>query len=109
MLRRHLAARFDWWATLWSLKGAAPAHAPALCLGTSDAFKRATSPAVIRAGAAVSGALLRLDLHPADFEHPRHVQAVEHVLGRAHSRRAVTYDELSAPLAESRARVAPRT
>ena len=108
-LRRHLAERFDWWATLWSLQGAAPAHAPALCLGTSDAFKRATSPALIRAGAAVSGALLRLDLHPADFEHPRHVQAVEHVLGRARSRRAVTYDELSTPLADRRARVAHRT
>ena len=70
------------------------AHAPALCLGTSDAFKRATSPALIRAGAALSGQLLRLDLHPADFDHPRHVRAVERVLQRARERQAVTYDDL---------------
>ena len=94
VLRRHLSERFDWWATIWSLNGAAHAHAPALCLGTSDAFKRATSPSLIRAGALVSGSLLRLDLHPADFDHPRHVQAVEHVLDRAQGRLAVTYDDL---------------
>ena len=29
----------------------------------------------MRAGAALSGELLRLDLHPADFDHPRHVLA----------------------------------
>jgi uncharacterized protein len=93
-LRQHLSTRFDWWATLLTLRGAHTAHAPALCLGTSDAFKRATSPALIRAGAALSGQLLRLDLHPADFDHPSHVRAVEHVLQHARERRAVTYDDL---------------
>ena len=33
--------------------------------------------AVVRAGAALSAALLRLDLHPADFDHPRHVAALD--------------------------------
>jgi len=93
-LRSVLAEHFDWWATLLSLKGIASAHAPALCLGTSDAFKRATTPALVRAGAAVSGPLLRLDLQPADFDHPRHVQALERVLINAYGRRAVTYDDL---------------
>jgi predicted deacetylase len=93
-LRSVLAERFDWWATLLGLKGAATARAPALCLGTSGAFKRATSPTFMRAGAALSGPLLRLDLHPADFDHPRHVQAVERVLRQAQGRLAVTYDEL---------------
>ncbi len=93
-LKEHLAQRFDWWATLFSLRGHAHAHAPALVLGTGDAFKRATSPMVVRAGASVSGQLLRLDLHPADFDHPRHVLAVERVLRRAHDRVAVTYDDL---------------
>ena len=45
-------------------------------LGTSSALKRAASPALIRAGAALSGSVLRLDLHPADFDHTRHVLAV---------------------------------
>jgi hypothetical protein len=41
-----------------------------------------------------AGRVLRLDLHPADFEHPRHVLALESVLQRARGRQAVTYDEL---------------
>ena len=56
--------------------------------------KRATTPLFVRAGAAISGELLRLDLHPADFDHPRHVAAVERVLERARDRVAVTYDDL---------------
>jgi hypothetical protein len=36
-----------------------------------------------------------VDVHPADLEHPRHVLALEWVLGRAGRRReAITYDEL---------------
>jgi predicted deacetylase len=93
-LRGHLATRFDWWATLLALRGSARAGAPALTLGTSSSFKRATSPVVVRAGAALSGKVLRLDLHPRDFDHPRHVLAVERVLKRARGRVAVTYDDL---------------
>jgi predicted deacetylase len=93
-LRAHLATRFDWWATLLSLRGDARAGAPALTLGTSSPLKRAASPALVRVGAALSGKVLRLDLHPADFDHPRHVQALERVLKRAHTRVPVTYDDL---------------
>jgi predicted deacetylase len=93
VLREHLGGRFDWWATLLGVHPRS-SHSPALCLGTSSAFKRATSPALLRAGAAMSGRLLRLDLHPADFEHPSHVHAVEAVLRRARRRTAVTYDDL---------------
>ncbi len=70
------------------------ASTPALCFGTTSPLKRAVSPTVVRAGAAVSGRVLRLDLHPADFDHPRHVLAVERVLRRARERAAVTYDDL---------------
>ena len=42
----------------------------------------------------MSGRLLRLDLHPADFDHPRHVLALERVLRNATPRTAVTYDDL---------------
>ena len=48
----------------------------------------------MRAGAALSRQLLRVDLHPADFDHPRHVAAVERVLECARDRLAVTYDDL---------------
>jgi predicted deacetylase len=92
-LREHLDDRFDWWATLFGVRPRT-AVAPALCLGTSTGFRRAASPALLRAAAALSGRLLRLDLHPADFEHPSHVHAVEAVLRRAHRRTAVTYDDL---------------
>lgn len=93
-LREHLAARYDWWATLLSLRGHRRASAPALGFGTRSALKRAASPLLVRTGAAVSGRILRLDLHPSDFDHPRHVLAVERVLKRAQHRIAVTYDDL---------------
>ena len=93
-LRAVLAERFDWWATLLGLHGRAPSRTPALCLGTSGPVKRGTSPLVVRAGARFSRDLLRLDLHPADFDHPRHVEAVERVLHVARDRAAVTYDDL---------------
>jgi predicted deacetylase len=92
-LREHLSGRFDWWATLLGVRPRASLSL-ALSLGTSSSFKRATSPTLLRAGAALSGRLLRLDLHPADFEHPSHVRAVEAVLRRAQRRAAVTYDDL---------------
>lgn len=93
-LRAVLAERFDWWATLLGLHGRPASRSPALCLGTSGPVKRATSPLVVRAGAALSPNLMRLDLHPADFDHRRHVAAVERVLDRAQHRVAVTYDDL---------------
>ena len=49
----------------------------------------------VRASAFASGNLLRLDLHPADFDHPRHVLALESVLAGARHRTPVTYDDLS--------------
>jgi predicted deacetylase len=96
-LRATLATTFDWWAGLGSLHRAdrASTHAPALTLGTSTAFKRWTSPGVVRLGARLSGDLLRLDLHPADLDHTRCVGAVERVLRGARDRSAVTYDELA--------------
>ena len=97
-LRETLAASFDWWASLVRVHVAGrPTVAPALTLGTSSALKRLTSPWLVRAGALGAGSLLRLDLHPADLDHPRHIGAVEGVLKRArrHVREAVTYDDLA--------------
>ena len=58
----------------------------------------------VRIGAALSGSVLRLDLHPADFDHTRHVLALESVLQRARDRTAVTYDDLCSARAGFRSR-----
>jgi hypothetical protein len=64
-------------------------------MGTASPLRRAVSPAMIRAGSLVCGDTMRLDLHPADLRHPRHMLALEWVLQRAGQRRqAITYDEL---------------
>jgi len=95
-LREALATRFEWWAELFTIRDAAarPRWAPACCLGTSTMAKRALSPAFARATAWGAGELLRLDVHPADFDHPRHVRALEAVLARSAGRRSVTYDDV---------------
>src|SRR5262249_10184322 len=70
-LRRELHSGFDWWAGLLGLHRCVGdarrwAAVPALTLGTSSPLKRALSPLAVRAGAALAGRTLRLDLHPAD-------------------------------------------
>jgi uncharacterized protein len=87
VLRRELTIGFDWWATLLRLVGRDRASvAPALSLRRSALG--------VRLGALAAGPLLRLDLHPADFDRPRHVLALESVLARAGGRTPVTYDDL---------------
>jgi predicted deacetylase len=97
-LREELRSGYEWWADLLCVHASrgGDAAVPALTLGTSTCVKRALSPALVRAGALLSGPVLRLDLHPADFRHPRHVWALEAVLRRARRRTAVTYDDLLA-------------
>jgi predicted deacetylase len=95
-LRVTLAERFAWWAGLWRVHTATgPRTSPALCLGTSGPVKRATSPSLVRAGALIAGSTMRLDLHPADLDHPRHVMALERVLKRARRRTSVTLSQLA--------------
>ena len=85
-LRRELADGFDWWATLLGLVGRAGRSAsPALAV---------RAPLTMRAGSRAAGRVLRLDLHPADFDRPRRVHALESVLRAARGRRAMSYDEL---------------
>jgi predicted deacetylase len=98
-LQRVLATRFTWWASfsrLWSDHGQHSAFVPTLTFGTSSALKRAASPLLVRAGGLLAGPLLRLDLHPADLDHPAHIGAVEAVLRSAQRRTPVTYDEVAA-------------
>jgi predicted deacetylase len=102
-LRSELSVKFRWWAELLRVRRAqngtdaarAPLN-PAFSLTGSGPFAHALSPALVRAGALLPTAALRIDLHPADLSHARHMLALEWVLGRngAH-RRAVTYRELA--------------
>ena len=95
-LRAELAGSFDWWASLWRVwNGHRGPLTPALGLGTSGSVKRALSPLVLRAGARLEKRTLRVDLHPADFDHPRHVRALDAVLRRAQRRVPITYDDLA--------------
>ena len=100
-----LPRRFRWWAGLLGVHRPALADAggvertlaPAWKMGTGGVLARALSPAVLRAGGLLCGETLRLDLHPANLQHPRHMLALEWVLSRAERRReAITYDELLA-------------
>jgi uncharacterized protein len=97
ILRRELEETYDWWAGIWGLhrQRAGGTVAPALTLGTSGPVRRVLSPPLVRAGALSPARTIRLDLHPADFDHPRHVLALEWVLRRAHRHAAITYDELA--------------
>ena len=97
-LRQVLADTFDWFADLRCVRSAnrGALAAPALCLGSSTPFKRALSPQLVRAAGARAGAVMRLDIHPADFDLPRHVATLESLLERAARRTVVTYDQLIA-------------
>ncbi|HSD77211.1 MAG TPA: hypothetical protein VLA98_07385, partial [Solirubrobacteraceae bacterium] len=100
-LRDVVAATFDWWASVSRLHRCATApaaspFAPALALDGATPLRRLTAPWLLRAGAAASGDLLRLDLHPSDLDRHRNVAAVEALLRTSAGRRAVTYDDVSA-------------
>ncbi len=102
-LRSALRLRFSWWAELMRVRCAMPSlgrdhsgpFAPAFSLGSRGRLGHVLSPPVVRAGALLPTATLRLDLHPADLRHPRHMMALEWVLQRAGERKAVTYRELA--------------
>jgi predicted deacetylase len=87
-LRRALSTRFRWWASLLGLHGT-----------PERSWRQLTpawSPTSVRAGALLAGRTLRLDLHPAYLDHPRHMLALEWALGHTARRRlAVTCDRLA--------------
>jgi len=104
-LRETLSLRFRWWAGLLRVHTALPAtaggvrepFAPAWSLATAGPLRRFCSPPLLRFGSLLPTGTLRLDLHPADLQHPRHMMALEWVLARSGSKRtAITYEELAA-------------
>jgi predicted deacetylase len=106
-LREALAQRFSWWASLLRVHrastdrnssplGPRPPLAPAFSLATAGTLARLSSPALLRLGALLPTSSLRVDVHPSDLAHSRHMLALEWVLAReGASRTAVTYGELA--------------
>jgi predicted deacetylase len=98
-LRGILAESHEWFADFRAIRAKdGDVHARALCLGSSTVLKRTLSPIVVRAGARTTGEVMRVDIHPQDFDQPSHITTLEKVLqqARAQSRSSVTYDDLSA-------------
>jgi predicted deacetylase len=97
-LRGVLDETFEWFADLRAVRRRSGGNlrSRALCLGSSTPLKRLLSPPLVRAGGRTSGALMRVDVHPADFDLPGHVATLESLLDRANGRDVVTYDELLA-------------
>jgi hypothetical protein len=93
-----LSESFDWFADLRAVRTRSygDVQSRALCLGSSTPLKRALSPSLIRAASRTSGQVMRVDVHPADFDLPGHVATLESLLQRADGRDVVTYDELLA-------------
>ncbi len=93
-LRAALALRFRWWADLLRVhrtrsqaaSEGSGALSPALSLAGSGSFNRVFSPPLLRLGALLPTDTLRLDVHPAYLQHPRHMLALEGVLARAGGR-----------------------
>ncbi len=54
------------------------------------------SPPLVRAASRMRSRVMRVDVHPADFDLPGHVATLESLLHRAAGREIVTYDELLA-------------
>jgi predicted deacetylase len=106
-LRRVLPSRFRWWASLLHLHrtvasgeaGRTQWLAPAWGMSSDSRTRRQLSPWLVRAGSVLCGETLRIELHPSDLQHPRHMLALEWALARsAPARRAITFEELVAPM-----------
>jgi predicted deacetylase len=95
-LRYGLPRSHEWFADLTAvrIRDRDDIQARALCLGASTPFKRAVSPALVRSLSHAPGRAMRVDVHPADFDHRLHMATLEWLLDRARGREAVTYDDL---------------
>jgi predicted deacetylase len=98
-LRATLDQRFSWWAELLRIRTAGEGPAvlsPAWSPASAGPVGRLLSPALIRACSLLPAPALRLDVHPGDLQHPRHMMALESALARSAAGRAsVTYQDLA--------------
>lgn len=80
---QHSRLGVSWWATRWHLHAAGRSFRfPSLGVGASTAVRRAVSPVGARAAAEAYRhvPVVRIDLHPADIEHPELVGASARIL-----------------------------
>jgi predicted deacetylase len=100
-LREALAQRFRWWASLLRVHRAQfPSESspltPAWSFAGAGPVTRVVSPPLLRLGSLLPTRTLRVDLHPGDLAHSRHMLALEWVLAReGRHRTAITYRELA--------------
>jgi predicted deacetylase len=103
-LRETLGTRFRWWASLLRVHRARMIDGtglerepivPAWSFEAGGPFSRLLSPPLVRLGSMLPGSNLRIDLHPVDLRHTRHMLALEWVLSRSEGRAPVTYAQLA--------------
>jgi hypothetical protein len=97
-LREHLEREFDWYADIMRVfcRDGGARTAPAYCLGTSGFVRRPLSPLAARGLSALTRSLVRIDVHPEDFDHRTHKRALDAVLARSEELPTVVYDDLVA-------------
>lgn len=90
-----LADRFDWVGERRRVRSPGQSlRSPVLSLGAASQRQRLLSVAITTARVPFCGSLMRLDIHPTDFDLAGHVAAIERLLARAADRHAITYDDL---------------
>lgn len=97
-LRRHLRREFEWYADLVRVfhRAAGTHTAPAYCLGTTGLLRRPLSPIAARGLSSLARSIVRIDVHPADFEYRINRRALAAMLERTADLPSITYDELAA-------------
>jgi hypothetical protein len=87
---------YAWYGGLPGIHAAPPPHTPAHARAPRRASTATCRAALLRIGVHVPMTVLRLDVHPADFELSSHVCALAAALRQARDRRPVSYDEPAA-------------
>ncbi len=94
-----LRERFDWYAErAWVRGQAAEVHSIVLGLGSSAPGIRRFTGAMISLQATFCGSLMRLDIHPGDFDRPLRRATLDRLITRAGDRRVITYDDVFCPI-----------
>jgi predicted deacetylase len=94
-LRQVLGDRFDWFGERSQVCGRDHSlNASVLGLSTPSRVPRRLAPPIVRLSAGFCGQLMRLEIHPGDFDEARPISVIERLLARATDRQVITYDEV---------------
>ena len=93
-----LRVRFAWYAERSRVRGLdTDVRSAVLGLGATTPGTRRVSAAASRLQASFCGSLMRLDIHPGDFDAPVRRATIESLLSRAGDRQVITYDDVFCP------------